>query len=75
MEKLQEIAIGETLNEENEKIFNEFMEEFEEYIDCQSCIQTALLGEKFFENEAEVTEKMKEWLGSKGVGEDAWGFQ
>lgn len=52
-----EVVIGNDLNEENEAIFNEFMDEFAEYIVMQSGPQTVLLGENFFANEEEITEK------------------
>lgn len=70
-----EIVIGNDINEDNEKIFNEFVEVFGECIVMQSGPQTALLSEDFFENEKEITEKMRYWLGSKGIDEDAWSFQ
>lgn len=44
--KIIEVVIGNDLNEENEAIFNEFMDEFAEYIVMQSGPQTVLLGEK-----------------------------
>lgn len=75
MTEFQEIVIGETLNEENEKIFDEFVETFGEYVVMESGPQTALLSELFFENEDEAIEKMRLWLGSKGLDEDAWGLQ
>jgi len=75
MTKFQEIVIGETLNEENEKIFDEFVETFEEYVVMVSGPQTALLSEQFFENEDEATEEIRLWLGSKGLDENAWGLQ
>lgn len=55
--KIIEVVIGNDLNEENEVIFNEFMDEFAEYIVMQSGPQTVLLGENFFANEEEITEK------------------
>ena len=73
--KIIEVVIGNDLNEENEAIFNEFMDEFAEYIVMQSGPQTVLLGEDFFANEEEITEKMRVWLGSKGIDENSWGLQ
>lgn len=73
--KIIEVVIGSDLNEENEAIFNEFMDEFAEYIVMQSGPQTVSLGENFFANEEEITEKMRVWLGSKGIDEDSWGLQ
>ena len=57
--KIIEVVIGNDLNEENEVIFNEFMDEFAEYIVMQSGPQTVLLGENFFANEEEITERMR----------------
>ena len=73
--KIIEVVIGNDLNEENEVIFKEFVCEFAEYIKMQSGPQTVLLGEKFFANEEEITEKMRVWLGSKGIDENSWGLQ
>lgn len=73
MEK--EIVIGQTINEANEIIFNEFLNTFKEYISFVSGIQTALLNEKFTTDEECVSQKMEVWLESKGIGKDAWSFQ
>lgn len=73
--KIIEVVIGNDLNEENEAIFNEFKDEFAEYIVMQSGPQTVLLGENFFANEEEITERMRVWLGSKGIDENSWGLQ
>lgn len=70
-----EIVIGDTLNDENETIFQEFMSEFSDYIVMQTSPQTGLLSEAFFDDEANVTEKMKAWLDSNGIDEFMWGFQ
>lgn len=71
----EEIVIGDTLNDENETIFQEFMSEFSDYIVMQTSPQTGLLSEEFFDDEANVTEKMKAWLDSNGIDEFMWGFQ
>ncbi len=71
----QEIVIGSTISEENEKLFCEFVDTFGGYIAFVSGIQTALLNETFVENREKATLEMTRWFNRKGVNANAWNFQ